>query len=166
MIPFHNSRENQRAWWYTLQNTFHSQTTTSASFPPLDAYLHEILHILLCDFLTHGLFEFFDIHYSKITSCGFFQPSRNRILHSHHSQNATWFLNHVVSSSHLHVSNWVGDIKTHTDFLSAIGRKCQDVGPKFTSWEDLFKKSSSEMAEAGIPAQKRKYIVEWREWFK
>jgi hypothetical protein len=51
-------------------------------------------------------------------------------------------------------------------FLKKIGRGCSEYESKFQSWNELFLKTSDEMAEMGIPSQKRKYILGWREWFK
>ncbi|KAI9202369.1 IGR protein motif-domain-containing protein [Polychytrium aggregatum] len=59
-----------------------------------------------------------------------------------------------------------GAITDPASFLNAIGRKCGDVAAKFTSWEHLFKATSSEMKELGIDCQRRKYILGWRESFK
>ncbi|KAI9350496.1 hypothetical protein DFJ73DRAFT_776728 [Zopfochytrium polystomum] len=53
-------------------------------------------------------------------------------------------------------------------FLTAIGRGCGELADKFTSWEHLFQATSSEMKAApmSLPTDKRKYILQWREWFK
>jgi mannitol/fructose-specific phosphotransferase system IIA component (Ntr-type) len=55
--------------------------------------------------------------------------------------------------------------KTPQDFLTRIGRQCDTVAEKFTSWEQLFTSSSREMEEWGIKPQMRKYILGRREYF-
>jgi mannitol/fructose-specific phosphotransferase system IIA component (Ntr-type) len=55
--------------------------------------------------------------------------------------------------------------KTPQDFLTKIGRQCDTVAEKFTSWEHLFTSSSREMEEMGIKPQMRKYILGRREYF-
>ncbi|EGF81499.1 hypothetical protein BATDEDRAFT_87714 [Batrachochytrium dendrobatidis JAM81] len=50
-------------------------------------------------------------------------------------------------------------------FLKAIGRSCETVAPKFTSWDSLFTATSSDLKTLGIKSQMRKYILGWREWY-
>ncbi|KAI9335780.1 IGR protein motif-domain-containing protein [Obelidium mucronatum] len=58
-------------------------------------------------------------------------------------------------------------VSTPKEFLSKIGRGCGDVSEKFKSWDHLFQATSEEMADSlAIPVRKRKYILQWREWFK
>ncbi|KAJ3197382.1 hypothetical protein HDU82_001468 [Entophlyctis luteolus] len=58
-------------------------------------------------------------------------------------------------------------IETPKQFLAAIGRATADVADKFKSWDHLFTATTEEMAdELAIPVRKRKYILQWREWYK
>jgi hypothetical protein len=50
-------------------------------------------------------------------------------------------------------------MKTPKEFLKTIGRDCESVADKFTSWEQLFTISSREMEGLGIKTKMRKYIL-------
>ncbi|KAI9312925.1 IGR protein motif-domain-containing protein [Dichotomocladium elegans] len=60
-----------------------------------------------------------------------------------------------------------GNIKEPADFLSAIGRNCDEYATKFETWESLFITDSRTMRnEFAIPTKQRKYILAWREWYR
>ncbi|ORX49921.1 hypothetical protein DM01DRAFT_1376224 [Hesseltinella vesiculosa] len=60
-----------------------------------------------------------------------------------------------------------GSIKDVNDFMTSIGRGCQEFSDKFETWDALFTTSSRAMkADMGIPAKKRKYILGWIEKYK
>ncbi|KAI8074546.1 IGR protein motif-domain-containing protein [Gongronella butleri] len=60
-----------------------------------------------------------------------------------------------------------GDIKDVNDFLTKIGRGCNEFSDKFESWDALFTSNSEVMrAELGIPTKHRKYILGWVEKYK
>lgn len=59
---------------------------------------------------------------------------------------------------------FVPDVPT---FLTLIGREMSKHASKITSWEQLFKSSSSELQELGIePARQRRYLLRKREKFR
>ncbi|KAL7273221.1 telomere length regulation protein [Rhizina undulata] len=52
-------------------------------------------------------------------------------------------------------------------FLTNIGRNSVKHSAKFTSWEQFFSSTSSQLRELGVePARDRKYIINWREKFR
>ncbi|KAJ3337571.1 hypothetical protein HDU91_001431 [Kappamyces sp. JEL0680] len=57
-------------------------------------------------------------------------------------------------------------VQTHQAFLQSIGRNCESVSEKFSSWEHLFTANSVQMDGLGIKPAMRKYILGCREWFK
>ncbi|KAJ3191133.1 hypothetical protein HK101_008063 [Irineochytrium annulatum] len=60
-----------------------------------------------------------------------------------------------------------GDITDIAAFLKAIGRGCDELAPKFKTWDELFTVSSFTMKSSlGVPHKKRKYILAWREWYR
>ncbi|KAJ1553106.1 telomere length regulation protein [Nowakowskiella sp. JEL0078] len=59
-----------------------------------------------------------------------------------------------------------GEIKDVKGFLSAIGRKCEDVADKFATWDELFTIGSNEMTKRGINIQQKKYILKWIELYR
>lgn len=59
---------------------------------------------------------------------------------------------------------FVPDVPT---FLTLIGREMSKHASKITSWEQLFKSSSTELQELGIePARQRRYLMRKREKFR
>ena len=55
---------------------------------------------------------------------------------------------------------FVPDVNT---FLTLIGRQLKEHASKFTSWEELFTLSSSQLQSRGLePPRTRKYLLRWR----
>ncbi|KAI8140083.1 IGR protein motif-domain-containing protein [Fennellomyces sp. T-0311] len=60
-----------------------------------------------------------------------------------------------------------GNVKDVNDFLTKIGRGCDEFAGKFETWESLFTTNSRTLRnDFGIPTKQRKYILAWRELYK
>ncbi|KAL0633434.1 telomere length regulation protein [Maublancomyces gigas] len=95
----------------------------------------------------------------------------HRLLHSTFSSTRIALLPCVRSIHHSlppplipSATKAIPDVPT---FLKRIGRNTIQHEPKFTSWEQFFALTSTQMRELGIePTRNRRYILHWREAFR
>jgi hypothetical protein len=52
----------------------------------------------------------------------------------------------------------IGDVK---EFLTKIGRGCEEYASKFSSFEELMSVKREQLVELGVDVKRRKYILKW-----